>query len=76
MSHVAYIRVSSADQNTERQLSNSGINFDKVFEDRCSAGTTQRPELERMLDYVREGDIVHVHSIDRLARNLEDLLQL
>ncbi|SCA54827.1 conserved hypothetical protein [Candidatus Terasakiella magnetica] len=76
MPQVAYIRVSSADQNTDRQLTDTGLSFKKTFTDECSGGSTNRPALERMLEYVREGDEIHVHSIDRLARNLEDLLGL
>jgi DNA invertase Pin-like site-specific DNA recombinase len=71
---IAYIRVSTVDQNTERQL--GGITFDKVFEDRCSGKDTNRPALTRLLDHVREGDTVHVHDISRMARNLEDLINL
>lgn len=74
MSHIAYIRVSTTDQNTDRQL--DGIHVDKTFTDKCSGGSTKRPALQDMLGYVREGDTVHVHSIDRLARNLQDLLAL
>jgi DNA invertase Pin-like site-specific DNA recombinase len=46
------------------------MKFDKVFEDKASGSSTDRPALEKMMDFVREGDTVHVHSIDRLARNL------
>lgn len=74
MSDVGYIRVSSAYQNTERQLDN--LKLDKIFTDKLSGVDTSRPQLIAMLDYVREGDIVHVHSIDRLARNLADLTKL
>ncbi|WP_420548186.1 recombinase family protein [Curvivirga sp.] len=74
MANVGYIRVSSVDQNTGRQL--EGIALDRVFEDKVSGGTKNRPELLALQDYVRDGDTVHVHSIDRLARNLEDLLGL
>lgn len=74
MATVGYIRVSSVDQNTERQL--DGVALDKVFEDKCSGKDTQRPALQQMLDYVREGDQIIVHDISRLARNLEDLLGL
>lgn len=73
MTHVAYVRVSSLDQNTDRQLAGVGIDFDKTFTDKCSGGSTARPALERLQEYVREGDTIHVHSIDRLARNLDDL---
>lgn len=76
MTDVAYIRVSSTDQNTDRQLSATGIEFEKTFKDECSGGSTNRPGLDRLLEYVRQGDVVHVHSIDRLARNLQDLLSL
>lgn len=72
--HIGYIRVSSLDQHTERQL--AGIELDKVFEDKASGKDVKRPQLEACLDYLREGDTLHVHSIDRLARNLQDLLHL
>lgn len=74
MSNIGYVRVSSADQNTARQL--DGIDLDEVFTDKVSGATTDRPELQAMLRHVRKGDTLHVHSIDRLARSLEDLLSL
>ena len=74
MAVVAYRRVSTHDQSTDRQL--DGREFDRVFEDKCGGGDTKRPALTALLDYVREGDTVHVHSIDRLARNSQDLLSL
>lgn len=74
MAHVAYIRVSSEDQNTDRQL--DGIAVDRTFTDKVSGATTERPQLQAMLEYVREGDTIVVHSIDRLARSLADLLKL
>lgn len=74
MAQVAYRRVSSLDQSTARQL--DGQTFDEVFEDKVSGATTERPALQDMLRFVRKGDEVHVHSIDRLARSLEDLLSL
>ena len=74
MAQVAYIRVSSEDQNTARQL--DGLSFDKVFTDKAPGSSTERPQLQAMLEYVREGDCIHVHSIDRLARSLSDLLAL
>lgn len=76
MAELAYIRVSTVEQNTERQLSGCGITFDKVFEDKASGGSTNRPELAKLMDYAREGDNIHVHSIDRLARSLDDLRKL
>ena len=71
---VGYIRVSSVDQNTERQL--DGIHLDKTFTDKASGKDTKRPQLQLALDYLREGDVLVVHSIDRLARNLADLLRI
>ncbi len=71
---VAYVRVSSVDQNPERQFESiRATDPDKVFTDKCSGKDTKRPQLEAMLSYVREGDTVIVHSLDRLGRNLDDL---
>jgi DNA invertase Pin-like site-specific DNA recombinase len=66
---LVYIRVSSTDQNTDRQ----DIEGDNYFVDRCSGGNTTRPELDNLKKHVRSGDEIHVHSIDRLARSLADL---
>lgn len=74
MAEIGYVRVSSVDQNTARQL--DGVALDEVFTDQVSGATTERPQLQAMLRHVRKGDTVHVHSIDRLARSLEDLLSL
>ena len=74
MANVGYIRVSSVEQNTARQLDD--IALDRTFEDKASGATTNRPKLQEMLEYVREGDTIHVHSIDRLARSLSDLLEM
>ena len=71
---IGYIRVSSIDQNPERQL--EGVALDKTFTDKASAKDVNRPQLMEMLDFVREGDVIIVHSMDRLARNLEDLRHL
>lgn len=71
---IGYIRVSTLDQSTERQL--DGLKLDKVFEEKASAKDTKRPQLRACLEYIREGDTLVVHSIDRLARNLEDLQRL
>jgi len=71
---VGYIRVSSFEQNTDRQL--DGVEVDRVFTDKASGKDTKRPQLEAMLSFVREGDTLVVHSMDRLARNLDDLRQL
>ena len=71
---IGYVRVSSFDQNPERQLENISVN--KVFTDKASGKDTKRPELEALLAFAREGDTVVVHSMDRLARNLDDLRRL
>ncbi len=71
---VGYIRVSSFDQNPERQLEH--VSVDRVFTDKASGKDTRRPELESLLAFVREGDTMVVHSMDRLARNLDDLRRL
>ncbi len=71
---VGYIRVSSVDQNTDRQL--DGIELDKVFTEKVSGKNTDRPEFQKMLEYIREDDELVVHSMDRLARNLDDLRKI
>lgn len=74
MARVGYTRVSTIDQNLDRQL--DGIPVDRVFADKISGKNTHRPALEELLEYVRAGDTVVVHSMDRLARNLDDLRQV
>lgn len=71
---VGYVRVSTEEQNIDRQL--DGLKLDKIFIDRISGSTKERPELQRMIEYVRYGDTVVVHSLDRLARSLEDLIAI
>uniref|UniRef100_UPI000B25D25A recombinase family protein n=1 Tax=Marinobacterium profundum TaxID=1714300 RepID=UPI000B25D25A len=71
---IGYVRVSSFGQHPERQLQRAQVN--KVFTDKASGKSTQRPQLDAMLGFVREGDTVVVHSMDRLARNLDDLCRL
>jgi len=71
---IGYIRVSTVEQNTIRQL--DGLQLYKVFTDKCSGKDTNRPQLALMLDFIRDGDTVLVHSMDRLARNLDDLRKL
>lgn len=68
---IGYTRISSVGQNDARQL--DGVQLDKVFTDTASGKDTARPELQAMLDYVREGDHLKVHSMDRLSRSLADL---
>jgi DNA invertase Pin-like site-specific DNA recombinase len=70
---IGYVRVSSIDQNTVRQL--DGVQVDKAFTDKASGKDTNRPQLQAALDYLRDGDVLVVHSMDRLARNITDLLQ-
>ena len=71
---IGYVRVSSFDQNPERQLDQ--VQVDRIFTDKASGKDTQRPQLDAMLSFAREGDTVVVHSMDRLARNLDDLRRL
>ena len=71
---IGYVRVSSFDQNPERQLDQ--VQVDKLFTDKASGKDTQRPQLDALMSFAREGDTVIVHSMDRLARNLDDLRRL
>ena len=68
---IGYVRVSSADQNDARQL--DGVTLDKIFTDKASGKDTNRPQLKAMREFVREGDVIFVHSMDRLSRSLSDL---
>lgn len=72
--NVGYIRVSTCLQNTERQL--ESIELDEVFTDKTTGKNQDRPQLHACLTYIRKGDVLHVHSIDRLSRNLMDLQDL
>ena len=77
MARIGYVRCSTADQNPARQediLKNSGC--ERVFSDMLSGKDTNRPGLKAMLDYVRDGDVLYVESISRLARSTRDLLQI
>jgi len=71
---VGYKRVSTLDQNTERQL--DGEQIDRVFEDKASGKDANRPALIEAIKYLRDGDTLVVHSMDRLSRNTEDLLRM
>ena len=71
---VGYLCVSSLDQNEVRQL--EGLALDKTFTDKASVKDVKRPQLEVMQSFVREGDTVFCHSMDRLARNLDDLRRI
>lgn len=77
MANVAYVRVSTADQNEARQQEALGqYPIDKWFIEKVSARDTDRPKLLEMLDYIREGDTIYVHDLSRLARSTFDLLAL
>lgn len=71
---VAYLRVSTVDQNSDRQL--DGVPVDKVFFDKASGKDANRPQLKACMDYLREGDTLVVHSMDRLGRNVDDLRRI
>lgn len=72
---VAYRRVSSTEQNLDRQLANQ-TDVGKVFEDKLSGASRERPGLKAMIEFCREGDVVVVHSLDRLGRDIRDLLNI
>ena len=74
---IGYIRISTTDQNTARQeVLMKDLGVEQVFIDRMSGKNIDRPELKRMMNFVREGDVVIVESISRFARNTKDLLEL
>lgn len=72
---VGYVRVSTIDQNEARQLEAIG-EVDRLFSEKVSGKSREREQLEEMMDYVREGDVVRVKSPDRLSRSTRDLLAL
>lgn len=75
--NIAYIRVSTLEQNTESQFEIlKQYKIDKYFEEKVSAKNTNRPKLREMLDYVRSGDTVYVKDFSRLARSTKDLLEI
>jgi DNA invertase Pin-like site-specific DNA recombinase len=71
---IGYIRVSTLHQEVGRQL--EVLELDRTFIDQASGKDTKRPQLEQLLSFVRSGDTVVVHSMDRLARNLDDLRRI
>jgi DNA invertase Pin-like site-specific DNA recombinase len=71
---IGYIRVSSLDQQVDRQL--DGVELDQTFTNKASGKDTNRPQLEQLLRFARKGDTVFVHSMDRLPRNLDDLRRI
>lgn len=77
MANIAYIRVSTEEQNEERQReAMKDKNIDRYYVEKVSAKDTNRPELQSMLDYVRDGDTIYVHDFSRLARSTKDLLDI
>ena len=77
MAKIGYIRVSTVDQKTDRQeIALSKLEIEKIFIEKISGKNSNRPELKKMLEYVREGDILYIESISRLARSTRDLLSI
>lgn len=79
MANVAYIRVSSQQQDLGRQkylFSERNIKIDKIFEEKISGKNMNRPEFKQMMDWIREGDVLYIESFSRLARNTRDLLDI
>lgn len=75
--NVAYVRVSTVEQNEARQIEAlEKHNIEKWFTEKVSGKDTNRPELQKMLDFVREGDTVYIHDFSRLARSTKDLLDI
>lgn len=75
--NIAYVRVSTVEQNEARQLEGlKKYNIDKWFTEKVSAKDQNRPQLQAMLDYAREGDTVYIHDFSRLARSTKDLLDI
>lgn len=77
MANIAYVRVSTVEQNETRQIEAlEKHNIDRWFTEKVSGKNTDRPQLKAMLEYVRDGDIVFIHDLSRLARNTKDLLEI
>lgn len=75
--NIAYVRVSTIDQNEERQMKSlEQHNIDKWFTEKVSGKDTNRPQLKAMLEFAREGDTIYIHDFSRLGRNTEDLLRI
>lgn len=74
MSNIGYIRVSTTHQSTDRQL--AGVELDRVYEEKVSGKSMEREQLALMMDYAREGDVIHCHELSRLGRNTKDLLDI
>lgn len=77
MANLAYVRVSTVEQNEQRQVTAlENYDIDKWFIEKASAKDTNRAKLNEMIEYARKGDTIHIHSFDRFARSTSDLLQL
>ena len=77
MANIAYVRVSTIEQNEGRQVEAlKKYNIDKWYIEKVSGKDTNRPKLKAMLDYIREGDTVYIHDFSRLARSTKDLLEI
>jgi len=77
MANIGYVRVSTIEQNESRQIEGlSKYNIEKWFTEKVSAKDANRPQLQAMLDYAREGDTIYIHDFSRLARSTKDLLEL
>lgn len=75
--NIAYVRVSTVEQNEDRQLEGlKKYNIDKWFTEKVSAKDTNRPQLQTMLDYAREGDVIYIWDFSRLSRSVKDLLDI
>ena len=77
MANIAYVRVSSVDQNEQRQIKAlEPYGIDKWYIEKASAKDTNRPQFKAMIDYARDGDTIHIHDFSRLARSTKDLLSI
>lgn len=76
MAKIAYLRVSTTHQNTQRQEYAMPTDIDRTFTDHQSGKDTNRPEFQKMLEYIREGDTVYFESFSRISRSLPDLLNI
>ena len=77
MAKIGYVRVSTIEQNPKRQeVMMEELGVEEIYIDKCSGKDTNRPQLKKMLDYIRKGDVVIVESFSRLARSTKDLLEL
>lgn len=75
--NIAYVRVSTVEQNEGRQVEGlKKYNIDKWFIEKVSGKDTKRTQLKAMIDFARDGDLIYVHSLDRLARSTKDLLNI